>query len=578
MGRRPAALLASLAALAAAFVAGWLAGRAPSGGSRPAPLDSATAPTGADAERASAASPTARSPVELRAAPRPPHTPTPVVPPADAPRAGSVVLDRLEPARIRVAVRTAEGAAVAGADVFAALPGTTDVEHAGVARAESGPDGGATVAVARPGPYLVVVRQGILATAVEDVHAAPHPGGEVVVTLPRAVVVEVATDGAPDDAPWTAEVEFAPLTDRAGSNLLEFKRLERRSEGAPLRIEAAEGSGLHVRVHPFWQAERWKGLRALGPAGELLTAPGACRIRYGPGPSPTTVPGRRIAVELTVVGGDGPLPAAGRLTFAFRPEIDGRPAGHWDERIAEWDATRALPPLTGSVPDWPVAGTGALAWRIGRVTGRFVVPGTDSDEGVLLRSTVPIPLSDVESGPSDVEVTGPDGAAVPVGGDDVESADLFAPGAELGFSSDAGENLRRWLIGRANARVVAVRGAWWVSPPTQASIGEPLRLRLELGGYVLLHLPTPPSTALGSLRVERVDGAWLGRYAPDEPLPPATEEREASISEVRSVSNGTMLGPLPPGTVELRFLLGGIEVGRATARVVAGQVSVLTIR
>jgi len=44
------------------------------------------------------------------------------------------------------------------------------------------------------------------------------------------------------------------------------------------------------------------------------------------------------------------------------------------------------------------------------------------------------------------------------------------------------------------------------------------------------------------------------------------------------VRSGSLVGPLPAGPVDLRFRLGGVDVGTATVTVVAGQIVLLAIR
>ncbi len=78
----------------------------------------------------------------------------------------------------------------------------------------------------------------------------------------------------------------------------------------------------------------------------------------------------------------------------------------------------------------------------------------------------------------------------------------------------------------------------------------------------------------------RFDGGWLGRRGDGEDLPPPDHpDADGSPSETcEAVHSGSLLDPLPAGDVPLRVTLGGVEVGRVTALVRAGEVTVLSLR
>lgn len=400
-------------------------------------------------------------------------------------------------------------------------------------------------------------------------------------TLARPSTLEVRCVGAPVGAPWSVRATATPPPLGDGTVVLSSLHAELAGNGPMLALGLPDGVPFAVVVEPHWGDPAWRGLQPVGPLAATLSAPSTFVATFEPRvAAPASVGAVTVSLQLRVEATTGELPPSGRVSYTFRHRATG---SSWVERgdgFVDWGPEDAGVSLSLQVERWPPTTPGELEWTVGDTTDRIQVPAADAGERVQLAATTRVPRSAILEGVRGVEVLDVAGTPVLVGGPDEVSANLLTEDDELGYASeaDAGANLRSWLRGRVGQSLTAVRGTWLVSRAAPAVGGETVRLRLELGGYLLVHQPKPMPEGLGQLRAERTDGGWLGAHTTESPLPNPTERGDTTPSRADVVANGTLLGPLPPGDVGLRFLLGGVEVGRVTARAVAGEVSVLTIR
>ena len=93
------------------------------------------------------------------------------------------------------------------------------------------------------------------------------------------------------------------------------------------------------------------------------------------------------------------------------------------------------------------------------------------------------------------------------------------------------------------------------------------------GGYLIVATDALPPPGAGQLTLRRLDGAAMA-------LTGADSDGRWLVEDVFSrpvVRAGTILGPLPEGTHAFEAFLGGIRVGEASARVIAGRIGILRI-
>lgn len=569
MGRRPAALLASVAALAAAFVAGWLAGRAPRTGPAAVPgLDDATtaaivprpvAPALSAASRdAPPATSAARETSVAAAGPGP--SPGSAPPAAAAP--ATVVLP-VSYASILVRVLGADGMPARGAHVGLRPAGSDVPEDEARPREPVDAEGRARFLTVDAGPFDVDAWRDSLevarATGVRGTRDVPT---EVTLRLPRLVDAVFRAEGLPVGTTWQLVVRGPPRADAGGGawprdqHTLQSAATVLRTrvpEGVPLTVSGWAGiAPAGAACAPFEvvaPAEVAVPFRSREPvAREALTT---LTLRLVPEATEGTLPPRGYAAVDTLLTVDGSLRKQQTWTIGWRPDD---PDGANDTTVGV---------LAGS--------KGSFHWQArGGPADAVTLPELPPGGAVTVGGRLRIPPASVVVGFDDVVVEDERGAVlVP---SEALGVHVFTGDESVGSAHDPVQ-LRGLLGDLRTAALTIATDAWHVSRTVAAAPIGATRVRVELGGYLVVHVPRPPPTNAGPLRLTRTDGGWLGERA--SPLAPTGAPEESPAEQVR---NGTVLGPLPAGAVEFEVSLGGVRLGAVTANVVAGEVSVLTLR
>ena len=112
-----------------------------------------------------------------------------------------------------------------------------------------------------------------------------------------------------------------------------------------------------------------------------------------------------------------------------------------------------------------------------------------------------------------------------------------------------------------------------VSAPLAIPNGGTAEVDLLPGGYLIVVTDALPPPGAGQLTLRRLDGAVMALTGADSDGRWAAED----VFSRPVVRAGTILGPLHEGTHAFEAFLGGVRLGEASARVIAGRIGILRI-
>jgi len=112
-----------------------------------------------------------------------------------------------------------------------------------------------------------------------------------------------------------------------------------------------------------------------------------------------------------------------------------------------------------------------------------------------------------------------------------------------------------------------------VGEPAAIPDGDAIEVPLAPGGHLLVATELLPPPGGGRLAIRRADGKPIPRFGIGDQGRPEPLEFGTRLA----VGPGSLLGPLPEGTHSFEVFLGGVRVGEASARVVAGRVGILRL-
>ena len=578
MGRRPTRVLAAVVALAAAFVAGWVAGRAADVGP--------VAPFAADGDVASAGPPRPLAP-DLAAAPRlgPPAEPAvpapnarPDVAPGLAPSSGSPVASASTTAAailpaawasLTVRVLRADGLPARGVLVRVRRAGTattgTDEEETNPHRVADD-EGRAVFAVLGTGPFDVdALLHPLEEVRAVGVRAADDRPTEVELRLPKMVEVVFRAEGLPAGATWQLMLQGAREPVGSGGAPAPWE-YQGGTAGPTFRASLPEGAAVTARG--------WASLPPHGAVCDPFAVPAAAEVvvPFRPRRPPDRGATTRLTLRLAPEATEGTLPPRGSVIVDTLLELEGarRKSNQWtitwqpDDPDDRHDVTVEV----------PAGAKGSYRWQAGGgPPDEVALPDLPPGGSVVVRGRLRVAPATAVVSFDHVAVEDERGAAIVPS--EAQSVWAFADTESAGAANapDALDRLAREL--RTDALTLAT-DAWHVSRAVGAATSGPTRVRVALGGYLVVHVPRPPPPSAGALTLRRADGGWLGVRTTALPGPgePGAPEDQA----LASVGNGTVVGPLPAGPIELVVSIGGADLGPVTATVVAGEVSVLTLR
>jgi hypothetical protein len=499
------------------------------------------------------------------------------LPDPSAARRNQVVLDGLHPVLIHVRVTDVDGQAVPEARLTAIPEGATHRAWNAESGATTDALGRADLFVPVAGVYVVLVRAGVRAAVREGVRATQEGPAEVAFVLGRLANLEVRRTGAAENSSWEvcAEGEEPKLAD---GTVMGRPSCSQSSREDSVVLSLPENVPFRIRVQADEDDRQSAGRTVAEPQTAVMSAPGSLLVRFHAESTADARPAYvNVEVEVAILAETGGLPPSGRVGYTFCERYADSHSEE-NEGTVDWGPKDAAVSVSHFESTWPPGVAGRVEWTVAGVAGSVEVPAGRAGDQIRLTGAVRIPPAAVETAAGALEVLDERGVPIPFDGPWETGVYLYnQDGAPCDAQGETAEDdVRAWLRDNIGQTVTAERGRWWVSRPGSTTADGTLRLQLELGGYLLVHLPKPLRAGLGRLTVERIDGAYLGMRGGDTHLPSPAEDTGGWGRD--GVTNGALVGPLPPGDLGLLFRVGGFEVGRTTARVVAGEVSILTIR
>lgn len=473
-------------------------------------------------------------------------------------------------------VLDASGGPVAEATVYALAEGTRPCadwasEACPWPHATSDARGHARIRLGAAGRYDVAARTKLEFTRVTDVRVDAGGQTEIALRFPPTEPIEVRVEAdlacsahrlilqsvrGDDDHDWFPTPGQAAYRERVFVIQGKGERIDLPPARFTARVECCDSpsrcrSSLCVRPLQF-------------------TAPCVLVIQpYGAAEDPAGSSGR-LYVRVTAHA-IGRAPSAGRSEVTVRAIAKGKAVSEASSPI--WWAGEA-PTETWCALTLPRDEPVLVQW-----TGTGVEPGSAETTGTDRRLDVDVHVRAESIRPSlaGLDVIDVDGTPLPW---DAGQPCPWSIGCDDGWWGSgtvrSGTQWAEQLATFAGRRVTVMRGAWRTSRPVDIPLSGGARVTLELGGYVMVHVPAPLPADAGILRLERLDGGWLGWETATELCPPSEVGDESD--PLSAVFEGTLLGPLPAGDVPLKVTLGGVEVGRVVAKVKAGEVTVLSLR
>ncbi len=481
----------------------------------------------------------------------------PPEPQENAPPPTTAVL-RVSPCVVSVVVTTAEGAPVSMATVYATRSAGRGVPPEAWPKSTTDDEGRAELLLPVPGRWDVGAARESRYAMAPDVVASQGAPREVRLSLEADAALHVEVVGGGDATSWSLFLEEAdgpgqrlPLRGEPGKR--EF-RLSRELPGSVPR-----GVRLRIAHAAVTGADAGPGIWC--PDSVLVTAPGTVRLEHR---GVERLGLLRVEARFEA-GPEARIPAT--LNVGVR-ERDERTTFGQTLPVALVDGESLA-----AVDLWLIPGTllslsvGQPGWFHGEVDAVVPSAGTTATERILLRA----PDSRPDPWADRLEVVSPDGRPVD------REREAVALCAEVGEDG-------AWKFATpaeaSGARAMVTVGAWRTSAPFDFPASGTARVVVEPGGYVMVHTTQGTDDRMGELRLERADGGWLGSRGDQGYLPPPDhpDADGAPSDPCEAVHSGLLLGPLPAGDVPLRVTLGGVEVGRVTAKVRAGAVTVLSLR
>lgn len=528
----------ALGGLALGLLAGFLGARAvPPASPEPGASADLSDSTPAGLAPATSASPSDHAPAPLSA---PTLASNPGLLAGAGPVDGTVFL-RVAPSTVSVLVFDAEGDPVDGATVVATRRTDRAVATEEWPRSGTDESGRAELRLPVPGRWDIEACLGPHRATVSGIEASPRAPREVRLRFDPDAPVRVEVIGAPEGATWKVTLHEV----RTG-----WSR-ECSWSGPSSEFLVPRGVALEVRYptvsSPTPDSDRW------WPDVREIVAPCVMRLeRWGR---------ERLGhcrVEVTVPA-DAPSHVIQMVSLAVHSQ---------DRPLTTRSAPGAFGAFEVSAPPATVVSVQASAVRDWESDRTLVVA---PPAGVTVTTRVALHRREdvVAARRATLEVVSTDGRPVRS-----ELVNLWAP------VGDEGEWTENIPADAAGVTAMVTVGAWQTSAPFELPVSGRTRVVVSPAGYVMVHTMHGADYRMGQMRIERVDGGWLGCRGDSGELPPPDHpDADGSASEsCEAVHSGLLLGPLPAGEVPLRVTLGGVEVGRVTAKLKAGEVTVLSLR
>jgi hypothetical protein len=466
---------------------------------------------------------------------------------------------RVTPCIVTVAVTTAAGAPVSAARVFATRSTDRALDADVWPATWTDEAGRADLRLPAAGRWNIGAEDDLRRAMLTDVAVAPDAPREVRLTLAPNAEVRVVAVGATEGAAWSLaleELESAeggwPLREEADSRLFQLSSAAGATAvpgGVPLRV-----LGASVSTHDLGPG-LWR------PETPVVTAPCTIRLEHW-GPERLG----HLRVEAVLRG----APDAWRahaFNFTVREGGQRRRSGHTCAvEVADGEARAVL-----DLPRPP--GTRLTVTVCAPSLDEAVVEAVTPPAGTTRLERVAFPWHRTSLDPWEDRIVVVDAEGEPVSRERFDVR-VWAPVGEGGAWTG------KVPAGAAGERAVVTAGAWLTSAPFTLPDSGSTRTVVSPGGYALLHTPYGADSRMGRMHIERMDGGWLGTRTDDVGLPPPDDPNAAGSGSdpCGTVHSGALLGPLPAGEVPLRVTLGGVEVGRVTAHIVAGEVTILSLR